>query len=527
MIRTHKLLIAAAVFAASVATASFAEAQTTLVVAAQKTPNGIDHDYHFSAEDHQIRAALYEKLLALGRVEGPGGLTLPSYDHSNIVGRLAESWSLSNEGKTLTLKLREGVMSHADNELTADDLQWTWDRSWALDAVGAFYAKFILNLETPTWRVIDKYTWELSTHEVNAMTVLLMINNDLDVLDAAEAKTHATEDDPWAKAWLANNEAGHGAYRLAEWTAGERVVLEAFADYYRGKPVIDTVIYREVPEAANRLALVTEGSAHVAESLPPRFLSRAQETEGLVVWQTIGNRLMRLDVNNQAAPTNDARVRKALNHATPADQIREAVFFGLAEPSRGPMPSQYPGATDEFWAYNYDPEKARALLEEAGATGAELTINFDSGSPVQKNTAVILKSAYEDVGLEVNLVEMSSATYTSQLYGGEFPAFFMIEFPILPDPGYALALNYPCGSFLNAANYCNPKVDELLQQAAATLDHDARMGMYREIQRLMTIEDANSVWLAEPGWQLVTGTNISGVGWDTPNIYQFFDLAMQ
>ncbi len=523
----RKYLIGFAVLAASVLSISLASAQTTLVVAAQKTPNGIDHDYHFSAEDHQIRAALYDKLLALGRVAGPGGLTLPSYDHADLEGRLAESWSLSDDGKTLTIKLREGVMSHAGNELTADDLQWTWDRSWALEAVGAFYAKFILNIEEPTWRVIDRYTWELSTHDVNAMTVLLMINNDLDVLDAAEVMKHATDDDPWATGWLASNAAGHGAYSLAEWTPGERVVLNAFEGYHRGKPEIDTVVYREVPEAANRLALVTEGSAHVAESLPPRFLDRASETDGLVIWQTIGNRLMRLDVNNEMAPTNDPRVRKALNYATPSSQILEAVFFGLAEPSRGPMPSQYPGATDEFWAYDYDPDMARSLLEEAGAVGAELTINFDSGSPVQRNTAVILKSAYEDVGLKVNLMEMSSAAYTSQLYGGEFPAFFMIEFPILPDPGYALALNYPCGSFLNAANYCNTRVDELLEQAAATLDHAERMEMYREIQRLMTVEDANSVWLAEPGWQLVTGSNVSGVGWDTPNIYQFFDLSLQ
>ena len=505
---------------------ALASDESTLIVAAQKTPNGIDHDYHFAHEDHQIRSALYEKLLALGRAEASEGLPLPSYDKDKLVGRLAESWSLSDDGKTLTVKLREGVMSHAGNELTAEDVQWTWDRSWALDAVGAFYAKFIINLTEPSWQVVDKYTWQLTTPEVNALTVLLMVNNDLDILDAAEVKKHATDEDPWATAWLASNGAGHGAYRLTDWSPGQQVVLEAFDGYYRGKPAIDKVIYREVPEAANRLALVTAGNAHIADSLPPRFLARAQETEGLRVWETLGNRLFRLDVSNIQAPTDNATVRKALNLATPVDQILQAVFFGFAKPSRSPVPSAYPGHTDEYYAYDYNPEQAKALIAEAGAEGAQLTINFDSGSPVQKSTAVILKSAYEDIGLQVNLVEMSSAAYTSELYKGEFPAFFMIEFPILPDPGYALALNYPCGSFLNASNYCNESVDGLLVQAAATLDHDERMAMYRQIQEMMVSQDANSVWIAEPGWQLVTTAAVQGVGWDTPNIFQFFDLSL-
>ncbi|MCI0429351.1 MAG: ABC transporter substrate-binding protein [Rhodospirillales bacterium] len=498
-----------------------------LIVAAAKTPNGIDHDYHFAPEDHQIRAALYEKLMALGRTEGQGGLTLPSYEADDIEGRLAESWSLSEDGKTLTIKLRQGVKSHAGNELTADDLQWTWDRSWALDAVGAFYAKFILNIKEPSWKVVDKYSWQLTTPDVNALTVLLMVNNDLDVLDATEAKKHATDQDPWAKEWLATNEAGHGAYRLTEWRPGERVVLEAFADYYRGKSSIDKVVYREVPEAANRLALVAAGNAQIAESLPPRFLAEARKNSALRVWETLGNRLFRLDVNNEMAPTNDPRVRQALNLATPVDQIMSAVFYGFARQSRGPVPSNYPGAAAEFWDYAYDPEKAKALISEAGAEGAELTINLDTNAPDQKSTAVILKSAYEDVGLKVKLVEMSSAAYTSELYSGKFPAFFMTEFPILPDPGYALALNYPCGSFLNATHYCNKEVDKLLVEAAATLDQGERMKKYREIQKLMVVDDTNSIWIAEPGWQVVTTAAVEGIGWDTPNIYQFFDLRLK
>lgn len=513
-------------FFAVALTIPVASAETVLRVAAAKTPNGVDHDYHVTHEDHVIRASLYEKLLALGRQSGPDGLSLPSFSRDDLVGRLAESWSLSEDGRTLTVKLREGVMSHAGNELTAEDVQWTWDRSWALNAVGAFYATAILNLSEPSWEATGRYTWQITTPNFNSLLVVLMVNNDLDIVDATEAKKHASEDDPWATKWLATNAAGHGPYRLTDWVPGERVVLEAFGDYYRGKPAIDRVIYREVPEAANRYALVASGSVDVAENLPPRFLRQASTTDGLKLWRTDGNRIFRLDISHTKGITSDARVRKALYHATAMDEILAAVFQGYGNPSLSPVPAIYPGYSAEAWAYDYDPERARALIEEAGAVGGELTIAFDSSSTIQETTAVILKSAYEAAGIKVNLNEMSSAAYTSKFYTKELQAFFQTAFPILPDPGYALALTYTCGAFLNTNEYCNEHVDGMLRTAIATRDEAERMELYREAQRIMIAEDAVQIWLAEPGWQLVTRENVSGVGWDTPNVYWFYDLRL-
>ncbi|MCQ0090703.1 ABC transporter substrate-binding protein [Roseovarius sp. M141] len=490
----------------------------TLVVAAVKTPNGIDHDYNFAHEDHQIRHAIYERLFALGRAANEHGLSLPDYSLDMIEGRLAESWSLEDGGRTLVVKLREGVMSHAGNELTAHDVQWTWDRQWALDAVGAFYAKFILGIAEPSWEVVDRYTWKISTPTANPLLELLFVNNDLDIFDSEEAKRHSTENDPWAREWLATNGAGHGAFLLTEFTPGERVVLDRFDGYYRDAAKIDRIVYREVPEASNRFALVLSGDVHVADRLPPFLVDRALNSQRLKVWATAGNSLFRLDVNNEVEPTDNPLVRRALNHATPKADILEGVFFGSAEPSYGPVPSTYPGAI-QLDVYEYDPDRARRLIVEAGAVGAELTINFSASDDVQRNTAIILEDAYEAVGLNVTLNEMSPAAYSSELYSGSFPAFFMREFPILPDAGYALALNYPCGSFLNASNYCNSAVDERLAAAAETLDRMQRSQLFHEIQELMVVSDANSVWLAEPGWQLITAPNVTGVAWDTPNLF--------
>ena len=534
-VSTALVLAASASVAASSASAVDAGGQSvasaegdggTLVIAARKTPGGVDHDFNFAEEDHQIRSALNENLLALGTQTDENGLVVPSYDPADLVGRLAESWELSNDGQTITIKLREGVMSHAGNELTAEDVQYTWDRSWALEAVGYFYSTNILLFEEPNWRVVDEYTWELTTPSVNALTELLLVNNDLNIIDAKTVAANATEEDPWATQWLASNDAGFGAFTLNEWSPGNRVVLDAFEDYYRGRANVDQVIYQEVPEGSNRRALVETGEVHIAENVPHRELDSLKDSDAVRIWSTPGNRKLRFNVNHTVAPFDNVTVRQALMHAIPQDDLVSTIFVGFGTPGSSPVPSSYPNFDGSHWTYDYDPEKARALLAEAGhEDGFAFTITLDSESDAQRDAATILKTAFEDVGLSVDLNQISSAAYGSELYSRVYDAFFLQEFPILPDAGYALALNYPCGSFLNSTAYCNEEVDELIAAGVSTLDPAERTQIYSDIQRLMA-EDAVEANFAEPGWQLVTAPNLSGVSWDTPNIYSLFDIEL-
>src|SRR5205085_1076721 len=124
----------------------------TLTTAARTTPAGLDHDFYFAEEDHQIRMLVYENLMALGTTTDSSGLVVPVYDESKLVGRLAESWELSSDKRTLTVHLRKGVMSHAGNELTADDVQYTWDRGWEVNGSSAFYAQVIMGFKQPGWK---------------------------------------------------------------------------------------------------------------------------------------------------------------------------------------------------------------------------------------------------------------------------------------------------------------------------------------------------------------------------------------
>jgi len=126
--------------------------------------------------------------------------------------------------------------------------------------------------------------------------------------------------------------------------------------------------------------------------------------------------------------------------------------------------------------------------------------------------------------VNVTLDEVSSGTYATQVYQRKYQAFFLLEFPILPDAGYALALNYPSDSFLNSTGYSNKQVDELITKGFATLDPAGRADIYKQIQQIMVANDPPEVWIAEPGWQLVTTPKMSGVNWTTWEGYDVFDL---
>lgn len=496
----------------------------TLTTAARTTPAGLDHDFYFAEEDHQIRMLVYENLMALGTTTDSSGLVVPVYDESKLVGRLAESWELSSDKRTLTVHLRQGVMSHAGNELTADDVQYTWDRGWAVNGSSAFYAQVIMGFKKPGWKAVDTHTWQITTPNPNAVLTMMMMNNDLNILDATEVKKHATSDDKWAMKWLASGDAGHGSYTLKEWSPGNQVVLAAFPDYYRGKPPFDSFIYKQVPEGANRAALVQSGSVDIAENVPYVNLNSIKGSSAVKIWQTTGNRLFRFEVNNSHAPLNDVRVRQALAYATPQQQILDSIFFGFANAERSPVPSTYNDFDGSFWNYTYSVEKAKQLLSDANVNGFDMTITMDSSSELMKNTATILKTAFADIGVNVTLDEVSSGTYATQVYQRKYQAFFLLEFPILPDAGYALALNYPSDSFLNSTGYSNKQVDALITKGFATLDPAGRADIYKQIQQIMVANDPPEVWIAEPGWQLVTTPKMSGVNWTTWEGYDVFDL---
>ncbi len=495
------------------------QAARTLVVAVTSTPDGLDPAVHFSIGANQAQHSLYAPLAEWVTTRGPGGLIVPNFKSGIVRPYLAQSFRLSNGGRTLTVTLKRGIISPYGNEMTANDLQWTWDRGIVTPGEHQFQIQTVLGMKKKNWRVIDKYTWQVTTPFRNAILLYEMAMQKFGIVyDSTEAKKHATSDDQWATRWLARNAAGYGPYQVQSYTPGTSVVLVRNTRFRLGpRPYFDRIELRQVPSSSNRATLVQTGAVDVAQDIPPRQLNRLKNVSSVTVWSTAGNLVTRLGFNLEKEPFTDKRVRQALLYATPVNDILGAVYFGFARNLRSPIPATFPGYTPRFWNYNYNPARARALLQQAGVReGTPLTLYYDAGSDVHRDLFTILKTAYDQIGFNVRLSGQPDATFFGKVSRGVFSNFVYENFPIIGDPAYGLNIAYPCTAPFNPEHYCNRQVDALIRKAQRTASLAKRIPIYHEIQRLI-VGDAPEVWLAMPGWQIVTKRGITGVNWNGDN----------
>jgi peptide/nickel transport system substrate-binding protein len=491
-------------------------AGTTLTVGVISAASGLDPFLDSSEFANASELSLYDTLLKEGQKVGPGGLLVPDYRASRIRPSLAESWSLSDGGRTITLHLRKGVVSHAGNELTANDVQYTWDRALATNGEGTFHIKNVLVIPTPSWHVIDKYTWQVTLPKPNHLLLLELWQSKFSVVfDSTEAKKHATSSDPWSTAWLKTHDAGFGPYKLESYNPGTSVVLVRYDQYWGKKPYFDHVILREVPSAANRESLVRAGVLDAAMNVPPRDLAQLQHEPKVHVWSNPGNTVSRLAFNLNKKPFNNILFREALNYATPVDAIRKAVYFGFASPLRSSPPSTHPDYAPQFWHFQYNLNKARQLLTRAGLAkgGYTLDINYDGGSDIQRQLVTLLASAYRQAGIPVVIRAQPSATFFDLMTrgGGHYGAWVYENFPIVPDVGYFFSWAYTCGGSFNPQHYCNKAFDKAVYAGIQSSNPATIRGAYTQAQKIL-VQSVPEVWLSEPGFQMLTGADIKGVG---------------
>ena len=518
------LVITVAV-ALTAAPAAAQDAKSTLVVAGPRTPESLDQEYPPTEAVHELRRNVYERLLAYAPKTGEDGVVYE--DFSKIVGALAESWEVSPEKTSITFKLRKGVKSSAGNELNADAVMWSFERGWNLKSNFHWYMTQILKITSyqDAFSKIDDYTVKVSIPNSSPLIERLWINSDLGILDAVEIKKHVTADDPWAQRWLATNSASFGPYSVSKYTPGQEVVYDANPDYYRGAPKLKRIIFREMPTSANRVAALQAGSVDVAEYLLPRELALLEKSPAVKVQKVFGNYIHRVEMNNSTPPFDNVNVRKALNYLVPRDDILKAVYFNTARPTKSPISEIYPGFTDEYFTFNTDVEKAKALLAEAGLpNGFKTEIGYRTGDQIEEEIAVILKSAFAKAGVDVTLSKLPASTLVERYSKGTIPMYFFRDMAIVPDAAYVANLWLNSASLINYSHFKSDEVDKLINEALTSTDEPKRLEGMKRVQQI-TVESAPWVFLANPGYQVATRANLKGYSWYTPNGNAWFDWS--
>jgi peptide/nickel transport system substrate-binding protein len=511
-----------------------AQENKTLVIASPQTPQSLDSEFDISLGSIDANGVLQENLIEFAKIPDPN---IPgvfredtgSYPDKpggvNAVGKLAESWEMDPDAKWARFKLRQGVMSNWGNELTAEDVRWSWHRKFVMGGVGLFYLSTLGLTKPEQIKVEDKYTVSFNPENPNPILVRIMANLFTHIFDSTKCKEVGGADDPWAKEFLQSNTAAFGPYVLERLDRGQQAVYKAREDYYRGKPYFDTVIYREVPTSAARLSLLMGGAVDVAQFLQPLEVMQLKNNPKVAVDTIDATSMLWIELNTQVEPFGKKEVRQAMNFAFPQQQVMETVFQSLGDPLIGAMPWFYPSYTKEFWKYSYDLEKAKALLAEAGLPdGFKTTLSYNAGDPVHEPIAILYQSSLRQIGIELELRKIPAGTFYNAVSERKEPMIFYQDNPWTPDPGYAMILYFDSASFVNYSNYKNSEVDKLLHDIARSSDEAERVKMSQRVQEIV-MDEAPWVFVAYPNYHWARKPDVKGFTYYTSNNIRFQDLS--
>ena len=508
-------------------------ASDTLVIAAPATPQGLDIEFDVSLGSIDSLGALYEYMLAYEKVEDPNDPDVMREDTSvrsdkpyNLAlrGRLAEEWSVSDDGRKATFKLREGVKSNWGNTFTAKDVKWTWDRKFNAKGQGLFQTA-VLGLKSPDQIKIEgDYAISFNLDQPNPLLLKQQCNLANPIYDATKCSEAGGSDDPWAVNFLKNDSAGFGPYRLSQLVRGQQAVFEAREDYWDEQPAMKRVIMREVPQSASRFSLLQGGAVDIAQFLQPRELEALKNQPNVAVDAVNASYMIWLELNSKMAPFDDVEVRRAVNMAIPRDEIIRTIYYGYADVQKAPMPYIYPMADESFFNYDYNIENAKAALERTGVKlPISTTLSYNAGDPTQEPIALLIQTALRQIGVEVTLEKLPAGVFYENVTKRQKPMIFYLDSPWTPDPGYSTYLYFNSDSYVNYSNYVNNNVDQMITEGLATLDDSVRKEKYTEVQKTL-MDEAPWGFIAYPQYTMARKANLKGFTYYTSNNLRFQDF---
>jgi peptide/nickel transport system substrate-binding protein len=490
-----------------------------LLVAAAATPPSLDWELVFGREVYDHVFNLNDRLTRWKQIpaadeEGGFDLAWQAGNFEEITEpRMAEGWEVTNGGRTYTFSLRKGWPSHAGNEFTAADVTWTFERSFALQGITAFYNSLSKIRRPEDVKALDRHTVRIELAEPGPDLLLTLSTFWRVIVDSKLARSHATSSDPWAKGWLKDHDAGFGPFKLDDLSHGHHVVWAAHKEH-PFPPKLDQITFTARPQSSRRLASLTSGDAQVAQFLTPTDMRRVASNDALRLWNFQGYVIAQAPMNPNYPPLDDVRVRQALSYATPYRQILDEVYKGFAGRAAGPLSDHAAGFDPTLRAYTYDPERARKLLRQAGhGNGFRTTLAYNTADPLGEPIGAQLRSAFQDVGVTLELDALPPSTYPDALYRGERPMFFYEGGADSPDPAYALGVFYQSKSSNNWGGYKSAKADACLADAGRPqLTWEQRVQKHKRCAEIIA-DDAAWLWIAQPGFQVSTRREVTGINW--------------
>lgn len=431
-------------------------------------------------------------------------LGLLTYDFNmNPLPSLAKSWTVSGDGKTYTFELERNVKWHDGKPLTAEDVIYT--------------VQEFLPQTHPRAKFLFSHCESVTAPDPH--TVVFRLKHpfgaflwSFDIANLPVQPKHV-----YAGTEIRKNPAnvkpiGCGPFKLKEWVRGSHIHLVKNEDYFRpGKPYLDAIIYRVIPDGASRAVAMESGQVQLSQwtdlelfdaqrlAKNPKFVltTKGYETYAPILY---------LEMNQRAAPLNDKRVRQAVSHALDRQFIREKVLYGFGRIATSPIDSRTKFHDGGGRKFDFSIDKAVALLDEAGlkpddkGVRARLRLAVPPYGDMPVRTSEYIRQALAKVGIAVTLETSDAAGWAQKIANWDYDMNLTWPFQY-GDPAIGVARNYVSSNiqkvlFTNTIGYSNPEVDKIVEEAATENDPKKRQALYTRMQRIL-LDESPIAWLVE------------------------------
>ncbi|MCL6478459.1 MAG: ABC transporter substrate-binding protein [Peptococcaceae bacterium] len=399
---------------------------------------------------------------------------------------LAKSWEQVGDTQW-KFHLREGVKFHDGKELTADAVKWSIERALKVDPTLKELTR-IKSIEA-----VDKNTLLFTTEEPYAAFPASLAYAGMGIVSPSSEMDEKG---------VISRPVGTGPFKVEKWdTATGTVDLVRNDSYWGAKPKLEKIIMKGIPDPASRSMAVEKGEIDFTCDVPYADLKRIQNTSGIKLDASPTARVYQLTFGKlSGTPYSDVRVRKAISYAIDRNVIAEKTLHGAAAPASGPIMPSIQWANKNLKGYSYDPEKAKALLAEAGWKDADgdgilekngekfsITLYTYPQRPGLQPMAEAIQSMLKEVGIKVEVRVMDSSAINEQMRDKDM-RLSANAVMMIPDPDYYLRRTYHSKGSNNKWGYSNPEMDSLLEQGLKTFDAGKRQEIYNRVQEIAVDE---------------------------------------
>ncbi len=423
---------------------------------------------------------------------------------TSVIPSLAKSWETSEDGLVWTFYLEEGVKFHDETDFNAEAVVFNVKR-WMNEDHPYHQGEFVY------WgymfggypgivdkvEAVDDYTVKFTLNTKSAPFLSNLAMAPFAISSPAAIKEYG---DDYFK-----NPVGTGAFKFVEWNRGDRIEVVRNKDYWKGKPYLEKIIFRSIPDNTARFMELQSGTIDMMDGVNPDSVAQVKANDALKFSLRPSMNVGYLAMNFDKEPFDNKLVRKAVNHAINKEEIIEALYAGLAKPAKNPLPPSLWGYNDQVEAYDYNPEKAKKLLAEAGYPNGFKTTLWAMPvprpyMPQPQLIAQAMQADLEKVGIKADIQSYDWGTYLEKTQNGEHDMALLGWTGDNGDPDNFLYVlldkdNAVKGSAGNISFYKSDKLHDILIKAQKTSDRAERTELYKKAQEI-THDDAPWVPMA-------------------------------